>query len=337
MAKTGLQNEKKVNQILQSGSLAITTKNNFGVHLFDAKDIEDGIISGKLTKPKYNDAELLKSIDTTIIELLPVEQPVLPDTVLRVVYNAALDEIAQRDVIIQGLNSNILDLRAKVKELEIVSQSLKVELDASLLNVAVAQNQTQQANTKVSSTIVELQNSIQRATAESIQRISLFARVQSLAQEVDNLREQLYGKQSKIDAGAKVTEDFSAKVVNISDAKYPDLTFRARAKDDGRGNWINGPEIELSNFTKESVSVTFSQDGEINGIFNSIPSQTMAPGETKKVTITTNAGKIDSYKPKSGFGFTGDTEYKGNVIIKSPKGTINIPVALQKMRGNQWG
>lgn len=337
MAKTGLQNEKKVNQILQSGSLAITTKNNFGVHLFDAKDTEDGIISGKLTKPKYNDAELLKSIDTTIIELLPVEQPVLPDTVLRVVYNAALDEIAQRDVIIQGLNSNILDLRAKVKELEIVSQSLKVELDASLLNVAVAQNQTQQANTKVSSTIVELQNSIQRATAESIQRISLFARVQSLAQEVDNLREQLYGKQSKIDAGAKVTEDFSAKVVNISDAKYPDLTFRARAKDDGRGNWINGPEIELSNFTKESVSVTFSQDGEINGIFNSIPSQTMAPGETKKVTITTNAGKIDSYKPKSGFGFTGDTEYKGNVIIKSPKGTINIPVALQKMRGNQWG
>ena len=322
MIKKGLQNESKISEILQSGSLAIKTKNNFGVHLFDAKDNEDGIVTGKLTKPKYNVGEILKSVDTTIIELLPISAPELPDTVLRVIYNAALDEIAARDVTIEGLNKSILDLRAKVKELEIVSQSLRVELDGSLLNVAVAQNETQQSTTKISSTI---------------QRVSLFARVQSLIQEVDNLREQLYGKQSKIDAGAKVTDDFSAKVVNISDAKYADLTFRARAKDDGRGNWINGPEIEVANFTSEVVSLTFSQDGETNGIFNSIPSQTLGKGETKKITISTNAGKIDGYKPKSGFGFTGDTEYKGNVIIKSPKGTINIPVSLQKMRGNQWG
>jgi hypothetical protein len=336
MTKKGLQNESKISEILQSGSLAIKTKNNFGVHLFDAKDNEDGIITGKLTKPKYNVGEILKSVDTTIIELLPISAPELPDTVLRVIYNEALAEIAARDVTIEGLNKSILDLRAKVKELEIVSQSLRVELDGSLLNVAVAQNETQQSTTKISSTVVELQNAIQRATAESIQRVSLFARVQSLTQEVDNLREQLYGKQSKIDAGAKVTDDFSAKVVNISDAKFPDLTFRARAKDDGRGNWINGPEIEVSNFTDEVVNLTFSQDGEINGIFNSISSQTLGKGETKKITISTNAGKIDGYKPKSGFGFTGDTEYKGNVIIKSPKGTINIPVSLQKMRGNQW-
>jgi hypothetical protein len=308
MIKKGLQNESKISEILQSGSLAIKTKNNFGVHLFDAKDNEDGIVTGKLTKPKYNVGEILKSVDTTIIELLPISAPELPDTVLRV----------------------------KVKELEIVSQSLRVELDGSLLNVAVAQNETQQSTTKISSTIVELQNAIQRATAESIQRVSLFARVQSLSQEVDNLREQLYGKQSKIDAGAKVTDDFSAKVVNISDAKYADLTFRARAKDDGRGNWINGPEIEVANFTSEVVSLTFSQDGEINGIFNSIPSQTLGKGETKKITISTNSGKIDDYKPSAGFGFSRDAEYKGNVIIKSSKGTINIPVSLQKMRGSKW-
>ncbi len=337
MTKKGLQNESKISEILQSGSLAIKTKNNFGVHLFDAKDNEDGIISGKLTKPKYNVDEILKSVDTTIIELLPVSAPELPDTVLRVIYNEALDEIAARDRTIEGLNKNVLDLRAKVKELEIVSQSLKVELDASLLNVAVAQNETQQSTSKISSTVVELQNAIQRATAESIQRVSLYARVQSLAQEVDNLREQLYGKQAKLDAGAKVTEDFSAKVVNVSDTKFPDITFRARAKDDGRGNWINGPEIELSNFTNGPVTLTFTQDGEIAGIFNAIPSQQLSAGDTRKITLQANTGKIDTYKPKSGFGFTGDTEYKGNIIIKSAKGNINIPVALQKMRGNQWG
>ena len=337
MLKTGLKNEEKVGEILVSGSLAIKTKNSFGVHIFSGSVVDDGIVTGKLTKPKYKESELLKSIDTTIIELIPVEPPVLPEMVLKSLYDAALQEIADRDVIITQLNTEILDLRAKVKELEIVTQSLLVQLDAKDLVVASAENQTQQANSKVGSTIVELQNSIQKATAESIQRVSLFARNQALEKQVDQLRDELFGKQAKIAEGFKVSDDFGVKVVNISDKSYPDITFRARAKDDGDGVWINGPEIRIVNFTKNEVTVNITQDGAIAGIFNPIGSITLTPGQNLGFKLSTKNDKVDDFAPTSGFGTVGDTPYNGNIVFKSELGVLNLPVELQKQRGNQWG
>lgn len=336
MIRTGLKNETKVQELITSGSLSITSKNEFGVHIFSASSEGDGIIFGKLTKPRYNKEELEKSIDTTIIELIPVEAPPLPDTVLRSIYNPVTQSVIDLTAEVQRLNNNILDLRAKVKELEIISQSLRVDLDARDLLVATAQNQAFQSTNKVQSSVIDLQNSIQKATAEAIQRVSLTALTRALESENATLREQLFGKQASKDEGAKVTDDFAAKVVNKAEAQFADLTFRARAKDDGRGSWINGPEIELKNFTKDPVTLTFSQDGEINGIFQQISSITLQANEERKITVTTNTKKIDGFAPKSGFGTIGDKEYKGNLIIKSPKGTINIPVALQKMRGDKF-
>jgi hypothetical protein len=337
MLKTGLKNEQKVGEILVSGSLAIKTKNSFGVHIFSGSVVDDGIVTGRLTKPKYKESELLKSIDTTIVELIPVEPPVLPEMVLKSLYDAALQEIADRDVIITQLNTDILDLRAKVKELEIVTQSLLVQLDSKDLVVASAENQTQQANSKVGSTIVELQNSIQKATAESIQRVSLFARNQTLEKQVEQLREELFGKAAKIQEGFKVSDDFAVKVVNISDKAYPDITFRARAKDDGDGVWINGPEIRLANFTKNKVTINISQDGAIAGMFTPMAPITLNPGQNLGFKLITVKNKVDGYSPSAGFGFTGDTAYNGNIVFKSSIGVLNIPVELQKQRGNQWG
>lgn len=336
MIKAGLKNETKVQEIITSGSLSIKSKNEFGVHIFSASKEDDGIIFGKLTKPKYNKEELEKSIDTTIIELIPIEAPALPDTVLRSIYNPVTQSVIDLTAEVERLNSNILDLSAKVKELEIISQSLRVDLDARELLVAAAQNQSFQSTNKVQSSVVDLQNSIQKATAEAIQRVSLTALTRALESENATLREQLFGKQASKDEGAKVTDDFAIKVVNKAEAQYADLTFRARAKDDGRGNWINGPELEVKNFTKDPVTINFTQDGDINGIFAPIPALTVQPNEDRKITITTNAKKIDGYAPKSGIGLVGDREYKGNLIAKSSKGTINIPVSLQKMRGDKW-
>jgi len=337
MIKTGLRNEQKISEILVSGSLAIKTKNNFGVHVFSGSVVDDGIVAGTLTRPKYKETELLKSIDTTIIELIPLEPPILPEMVLKSLYDAALQEIANRDVIITRLNSDILDLRAKVKSLEIVSQSLRVEIDGKELIVAVAENQTQQANSKVSSTIIELQNSIQKATAESIQRASLFAINQSLEKQIEALREELFGKASKVQEGYRVADDFAAKVVNISDKSYPDLTFRARGKDDGKGIWINGPELRVANFTKETVVIRFSQDGAVAGIFQPISPITLKPGQNVGLKVVTINNKVDGFKPSAGVSFVGDTEYNGNLVLKSDKGDLNIPIALQKQSGNQWG
>ena len=198
LIKTGLRNEDKISELLVSGSLAIKTKNDFGIHVFSGSVVDDGIVSGKLTKPKYNEVEVIKSIDTNIVELIPVEAPDLPPTILLTSYNQANQLIEDLTLQVERLNNVTLDLASKVKELEITTQSLLVEMDSKDLLLAVSQNQTQQANSKIESSIGSLQNSIQKATAESIQRVSLSARNTSLLQENTLLSEQLTSAQAQI-------------------------------------------------------------------------------------------------------------------------------------------
>jgi hypothetical protein len=198
LIKTGLRNEEMISELLLSGSLAIKTKNDFGVHVFSGSVAQDGIVSGRLTKPKYNEVEVIKSIDTNIVELIGIEAPALPPTILLKSYNEANELIGDLTIQVERLNSVTLDLASKVKELEIVTQSLLVEMDSKDLLLAVSQNQTQQANSKIESSIGSLQNSIQKATAESIQRVSLSARNTSLLQENALLGEQLTSAQAQI-------------------------------------------------------------------------------------------------------------------------------------------
>ena len=217
MAKTGLQNEQLISELLISGSNAITSKNPFGVHTFEQTNNEDGVISGKLVKPKYNEVELVKSIDTRIFELLPPEPPPFDDRVPRPIYNEATQSVIDLTVQVVTLNRTVLDLRAKVQDVEIVSESLKVQLDLKDLNLAASQNQTGQLTTKISSTITELQNSIQKGTSEAIQRVSLFARNQSLEQELSALRIAASAKEQAIAAGAVSTGQLASILFDKAD------------------------------------------------------------------------------------------------------------------------
>ena len=331
---TGLKNEVLISELLTSGSLALPAKNEYGVHLFDSKNLEDGVVSGKLVKPKYNEEELLKSVDTTIIELLPIAAPDLPDTVLRSIYNEATQSILDLRVEVRRLNNENSDLRAKVQELEIISQSLRVELDSKELVVAAAQNQSYQSNLKVSSTITELQNAIQKATIESIQRVSLFARNQSLEQELVSLREQLFGKDSKIAEGAEVSTAISAKIIDVRNPNDAKIAYQARAKNDGNGEWVNGPTLELTNFTtNKTITVTFGVETAI--FINTPPQQTLAPGEVKKITLVPNKNWIADKKPKNYIGSAGDTEYRGSFKIQPSEGSIiTLTTRLNKYRND---
>jgi hypothetical protein len=217
MAKTGLQNEQLISELLISGSNAITSKNPFGVHTFEQTNNEDGVISGKLVKPKYNEVELVKSIDTRIFELLPPEPPPFDDRVPRPIYNEATQSVIDLTAQVVTLNRTVLDLRAKVQDVEIVSESLKVQLDLKDLNLAASQNQTGQLTTKISSTITELQNSIQKGTSEAIQRVSLYARNQSLEQELSALRIAASAKEQSIAAGAVSTGQLASILFDKGD------------------------------------------------------------------------------------------------------------------------
>jgi len=234
MAKTGLQNEQLINELLISGSTAITSKNPFGVHTFEQTNNEDGVISGKLVKPKYNEVELVKSIDTVIFELLPPAPPPFDDRVARPIYNEATQSVIDLTAQVVTLSRTVLDLRAKVQDVEIVSESLKVQLDLKDLNLAASQNQTGQLTTKISSTITELQNSIQKGTSEAIQRVSLYARNQSLQQELSALRIAASAKEQALAAGAVSSGQLASILFDKGDPSK-ETTPQMMAADYGAG------------------------------------------------------------------------------------------------------
>lgn len=206
---TGLKNEQIITELLVSGSQIIDTKNDFGVYMFEEKETSDGIVFGKLQKPKYNEKEVIKSIDTNIVELLPLTAPQLPETVLKFIYDAKVAEVADLSEEIQQLNTEITGLEGTISGLETELETLKIEMDNKELLLAVSEDTAQQATSKVQSSIQELQNSIQRATAESIQRVSAYSRNESLKDQVDQYETQLQKATDQIQSANKQIESLN--------------------------------------------------------------------------------------------------------------------------------
>ena len=115
MNNSGLKNETQVGKLLVSGSLAITEKNSAGIRFFKESE---GIIAGKLTRPKYNITELKKSIDVDITELIPQSAAILEETILRSIYDDSLNTVNQLTLGVENLSNNILSLQGKITELE---------------------------------------------------------------------------------------------------------------------------------------------------------------------------------------------------------------------------
>ena len=327
--KTGLQNEAKVKDILISGSGVINTRNEFGVHTFSDQSPADGILVSKLTKPLYNIPEIVKSLDVTITELIPSEVTTGPATVLKTVYDSALNEIELRDATISSLNKNILTLNSKIGQLESVTQSLLIDLDNQKLLVANADNQNAITTTRIRTGIVDLQNAIQKGTSEAIKRVSLEAQITSLTKENGTLKEELFGKQAKVAEGFKVSEDFAYKILEIKDKDFDGVRFDARANEASE-EWINGPSIQIDNFSITDIVVTFSEVGD--DLILEIPPLELKAGANAVVKLRANLPSIRGKAPKNGFGLTADKDYFSTINLKSSGG----PIVPLKMKLHKW-
>jgi hypothetical protein len=339
MANDGLKNEKLVQRILEMGSTALKGKNPFGVNVFSGSIDDDGIISGQLTKTKYNNEELVKSIDTNIFELLPPVIPPTPDVVPRPIYNEATQSILDLQVEVENLNLQVSDLQSLVNDLRIVSQSLRIELDSKDLIVAAVENQNQQTTLQTQATIIDLQNAIQKATSEVIQRTSLSARNQTLEQEIDRLIERLEGKEAKVQEGYEVGETFAWKVENKTDEAIADIAFNSRPRDDGSGRWINGPGILINNFTENAITLTFRIEGSVKEAFRTPTPITLAAKTEKRITIETIPNNIDSskFRPFRRINDGSDNLYVGSLFaVSSDGGEATFSIELQKQGGDTF-
>ena len=334
MEKTGLQNESIISELQISGSLAIKTKNEYGNHYFMDKSPNDGIISGKLNRDKYNETELKKSIDTIIVELLPIEPPPVEDTVPRRVYNPVTQSVIDLTMEVGRLNVELLNLQAKVTELEIVSESLRVEVDGQSIIAASSQNTSEQSNVKIQSSVLELSNAIQKATSEAIQRVSLTARTQALEEQNKTYKEEIDGKAAKIADGHKGGGDITYKIVSRKAPDDKDLRVEVTA---GLGvNWVNGPDIEIYNPKDTAVTVEIKEDAQ--NLLKETSPITIQPKETKTLKLVVDTAVAATKNPKSSGGFLGgliggpDNDYDGTIILETPGGKTSLTFRMFKKK-----
>ena len=266
MKNSGLKNESQVAKIFVSGSDALPQTNNNGVRLFKESDLSDGIIGGKLVRPKYNTKELKKSIDTTIFELLPNDIVDGPPMVLRTIYQEALDRITELNLLIERLNTTIGERDASIAELQTLVETLQIQLENEELKANIASQQSEIANQQIGETTIDLQNAIQNSINEAIARVSLTARVEALLQENESLREQLFGLAAQTAEGAISGGDngFTVKV-NNPDGDASQLSADLWAKTShkaGNGRTMTNT-IEVSNVTTDNkiTNIAFVFDG----------------------------------------------------------------------------
>lgn len=204
-----LDNKFRVSELVQSGSRAIISEDPISkTHTFidggttiisqsanvPYEHIEgerDGELTNYIEKPKYDETQLKRAVDTVIDELilppLPPDPEVVPKPVyddLLARYNEQVDENGRLRTLISSLEAQVAQLQGQI-------QSLLNQLDAAEVARAIAENQAQQTNEKYADLLSKFAQAIIKSTKEGIQRVSLNAQVEGLTAQKDTLREQI--------------------------------------------------------------------------------------------------------------------------------------------------
>jgi outer membrane murein-binding lipoprotein Lpp len=200
-----IDNQFRIDELISKGSRAIVSKDEVtGNHTFvqGSKEVindpyphlkgeRDGEQVGRIEKPKYNEDQLTKAVDTVVDELIgPAKKP-QPDVVprelyddLRRLYNESLSRINE-------LERQVSDLQAQVEQLLSQIEALQIELDAARIQQAVAENQAQQTNEQYIALLQDFSQAVIKSTKEGIERVSLKGQVEGLIAQKESLREQL--------------------------------------------------------------------------------------------------------------------------------------------------
>ena len=322
-----------------SGSQAIA-KNEYGVTIVNENNVASSLVFKELTKPKYDNDELIKAIDLNIKELKPdipkpnlelVPKPLYDEEVLQ---NEDLrKQVADLNLEVSNLNSTISDLESQVQS-EINNRLSIEQTNDALVN---------QLNTLVQTIddfALQIQNSLQKSVEEGILRASLQsqntgfkAQIQALIKQIDSLNSIIEGLQSQLGAvqnqqaivqgtqaqamaaGADVINDVAiVKLEPKEDANALDLWARFSANGDNQ--WKNGKKLSITNNDKQPITVVITTTNPKNREFYKIPTKsfTIDAGQQKDVefTLDSNAvGDLDSRKKGGWFnGKSHSAEYK---------------------------
>jgi hypothetical protein len=360
-----IDNKFRINELTVSGSRAIISKNEVtGNHTFvqGSKEVvnepythikgeRDGEQIGKIQKPKYNEDELKKAVDTVVDELLsepPKPQPeVVPKSVyddLRKKYEKSLQDLATA-------NQTISKLRTEVQTLQSEIEALLVENDSLKVKTAVAENEAQISQERYIGVLADFSNSILKGTRDGIERVSLKAQVEGLQAQKEALRQLLIQTQGQLEiiksqlAGAAAESSAAASGLTPADSNETFYGFEQNGSDTAWSandiGWTTsrdnpksdgfGGSITIQNLRDENVPITqlrISVDrGNLLGNTNPVlgfgsnvsnsKSVNIEQGAKEKIKLyfNTNQGGRGDGKPKPRGSAQGARTYTGSFSI----------------------
>ena len=204
-----LENKLRVSELAQSGSRAIISEDPISkTHTFidgsttivsksasePYEHIEgerDGELTNFIEKPKYDEGQLKKAVDTVIDELIVPPPRPTPDVVPKAIYDDLLEKYNKAVADLAEANNTIRDLQAQISQLQGQIQSLRSQLDAAQVARAIAENQLQQQASSFGDLSAKFSQAIIKGTRETAARVSLQAQVEGLTAQKDTLREQI--------------------------------------------------------------------------------------------------------------------------------------------------
>lgn len=336
-----------------SGSTAIA-KNEYGITIVNDKNVASSLLFKELTKPKYDESELVKAIDLDIKEL----KPNIPTPNLNLVPKPLYDEEVLQN---EDLRKQVADLTLEVTDLNTTITDLEAQVQTEINNrLSIEQsndalvNQLNTLTQTVDTFALQIQNSLQKSVEEGILRASLQsqntgfkAQIQALIKQIDSLNSIIEGLQSQLGAvqnqqaivqgtqaqaqaaGADVINDVAiVKLQPIEDTNAPKIWARFSAT--GGNQWKNGKSISITNNDKQPINVTLTPKNPKDREFYKIPQKSFSvgPGESKDMEFTLNfdaVGDLDSRKKGGWFnGKSHSAEYKDGslkVVITRSDGT----------------
>ena len=326
--------------LISSGSAAIT-KNEYNINVIDSKNIASSLIFKNLSKPKYDEVELIKAIDVEVKELMPNIPTLNLDLVPRPLYTEQVllvedlrKQVQRLTLTIDGLNSQITTLQAQVQTE--INNRLSIEQTNDVLT-----NQIDTLTDTINDFTGQISTSLQKSVDESILRASLQsqnagfkAQIEALIQQINSLNSIIEGLQAQLGAvrqqkeieqetkgqgGDNINKAVSANFDKKGTPSDPVMSYKQKNARDKAREWIFGENLTLVNNDLEPVQVSIVPVWDQNQRWFSIPKTNfeISPGATERIKFIDTPNNI-SYGKRDHTVF-----YEGslNITIKRKDGT----------------
>jgi hypothetical protein len=246
--------------------------------------------STKLYTDEFNAAQLEKSVNVRVTELIkPLPRPNL-DLVPRAVYQAEVDLNAELNREVAELNSEMEDLRAQLNQKTADSGSLYISNDFLTMQMANLENKLEANNNIVSELRTGLSTALQKAISENAERTGLEAenaglnaQKTALLKQIDTLNNLVLAAQQSVaqtreatanlnqiksEAGAKLLGNLAVVAPQNSKPGGFGLVEINRVKGSGNNYSTNiafgTGELKISAGAKD-VTIQITDDGNFEG------------------------------------------------------------------------